>query len=352
MKIARVEWIEYDRRTDRTQGKPKRSLVCRIVADDGAEGVCDLPMWHGDRCGADLRAPVTAALLGRDPLAREELWNDLYAARLSLVLISYADVALWDLAGRLEGKPVHALLGEGTQRKRIAVYKSTPFNVGPPQAYADDAVRTREEGYRGYKIHPYRDWQGPNDAEKDIPVYIAVREAVGDDWPLMCDNFWSYDFDQALRVGHVLDGLGYAWYESPMPENDQWIDRYVRLRQELRTPICAPETAEGAHEVRARWLDAGATDMGRLDVFYGGITSCWKVAKDCQRRGVAMDLHCALWPHLQVFGATTDAAIPYMEGYGGAMRYELDADGCVAIPDAPGVGYDLDWEFIRAARVG
>ena len=64
-----------------------------------------------------------------------------------------------------------------------------------------------------------------------------------------------------------------------MPENDDWIDRYVRLRKVIKTPLCAPETAEGAHEVRIRWIEAGATDMGRLDVFYGGFTSCWKVAQ-------------------------------------------------------------------------
>ena len=59
---------------------------------------------------------------------------------------------------------------------------------------------------------------------------------------------------------------------------------------------------------------------------YGGFTSCCKVAQECERRGIPTDLHGALWPHLQVFGATTDAIIPYMEGYGGAMDYELDWD--------------------------
>jgi L-alanine-DL-glutamate epimerase-like enolase superfamily enzyme len=350
MTIADVEWIEYDRRRDKTHGKPRHTLVCRIVTDEGAEGVCDLPMWHRDRCAQPERQRITAALLGRDPLEREAIWDDLYGAGLSLPLISYADVALWDLYGRVEGKPVHTLLG--TKRDRIAVYKSTPFNVGPPEAYAEDALRTQEQGYRGYKIHPYRDWHGPNDAEKDIPVYRAVREAIGPDWPLMCDNYWSYDdYDEALRVGRILEELDYAWYESPMPENDDWLERYVRLCDELDILVCAPETAEGAHEVRVRWIEAGATDMGRLDVFYGGFTSCWQVAQECERRGIPMDLHCALWPHLQVFGATTDATIPYMEGYGDAMDYALDGDGCVAIPQAGGMGYDLDWDFIRASEL-
>jgi L-alanine-DL-glutamate epimerase-like enolase superfamily enzyme len=350
MRIERVEWIEYDRRQDKTRGKAQHTLVCRILTDDGTEGVCELPMWHRDRSAAPQRQEVTAALLGKDPLQREAIWGELYAAKLSLPLLSYADVALWDLAGRIEGKPVHALLG--TTRDRIAVYKSSPFNVGPPEAYAEDAVASKEAGYRGYKIHPYRDWNGRNDPENDIPVYRAVREAVGPDWPLMCDNYWSYEsYDEARRVGRVLEELNYTWYESPMPENDEWLERYVRLCEELDIPVCAPETAPGAHDVRIRWIEAGATDMGRLDVFYGGLTSCWIVAQECERRGIPMDLHCALWPHLQVFGATTEATVPYMEGYGGAMDYELDTEGCVAIPQDPGMGYELDWGFIHASRI-
>lgn len=348
MKIVQVEWTEYDQRRDKTQGTPRGWLVVRIVADDGAEGVCDLPLWHRNQCGAAERQRITEAIQGRNPLDREGIWNDLYARKLSLPVISYADVALWDMAGRMAGKPVHALLG--TKRNRIVVYKSTPFNVGPPEAYAEDAAKTQAQGFRGYKIHPYRDWHGPNDAEKDVPVYRAVREAVGPDWPLMCDNYWSYDYGQAVRVGHVLEELNYAWYESPMPENDEWLERYVRLCAEFRIPICAPETAEGAHDVRIRWIEAGATDMGRLDVFYGGFTSCWKVAQECERRGILMDLHCDLWPHLQVFGATTEQTIPYMEGYGGTMRYDLDADGCITLPQEPGMGYRLDWDFIRGSR--
>jgi len=347
MRISQVEWVPYDRRRDKSRGKPRHTLAVHVVADNGAEGVCDLPMWHRDSCGEPLRQQITDLILGRDPLEREAIWSDLYARGCSLPLISHVDVALWDLYGRIEGKPVHALLG--TRRDRIAVYKSTPFNVGPPQAYAEDALRTKQQGYRGYKIHPYRVWDGPNDAEKDIPAYIAVREAVGPDWPLMCDNYYSYDYDQALRVGRVLEELGYAWYESPMPEDDDWLERYVRLCGELEIPVCAPETAPGAHDVRVRWIRKGATDMGRLDVFYGGFTSCWKTAQACIEAGIPMDLHCALFPHLQVFGATSETLIPYMEGYGAAMDYELDADGCTPIPQGPGMGYELDWGFIRAS---
>lgn len=349
MKIAETEWIVYDRQHDRDRGNPKLFLVLCLRADDGAEGCCDLPMWHRDACRAEERRKFGPLLLGKDPLERDAIWQMLYGRGLSLPLISYVDVALWDLYGRVEGKPVHALLG--TRRDKIAVYNSTPFNVGPPQAYAEDAVRCKERGFRGYKIHPYRVWDGENDADKDVPVYRAVREAVGSGFPLMCDNYYSYDFDEAVHVGKVLDELDYMWYESPMPENDEWLDRYVALRGEVRTPICAPETAPGAHETRIRWIERGATDMGRLDVFFGGFTSCWKTAVACRKAGIPMDLHCALFPHMQVFGATSEELIPYMEGYAYDRCYDIDEDGYTPIPQGPGMAFDLDWDFIRARRV-
>ena len=81
-----------------------------------------------------------------------------------------------------------------------------------PQAYAQEAVRIRDEGWKAYKIHP------PTNPVDDIKVCKAVREAVGDDYQLMLDSTWCYDYPQALRVGLAIQDLGFYWYEDPLDE--------------------------------------------------------------------------------------------------------------------------------------
>ncbi|MFW6255286.1 MAG: enolase C-terminal domain-like protein [Candidatus Sumerlaeota bacterium] len=71
-----------------------------------------------------------------------------------------------------------------------------------------------------------------------------------------------HEYDEALRVGKVMDELDYYWYESPMPESDEYIAQYIELKKHIRTPLIGGETAPDAHEKRFEWLHAGATDWG------------------------------------------------------------------------------------------
>jgi L-alanine-DL-glutamate epimerase-like enolase superfamily enzyme len=233
----------------------------------------------------------------------------------------------------------------------VKVYRSTQFNIGPPERYAEYALECKERGYQGYKIHPYRIWDGKNNPDKDIPVYRAVREAVGPDYALMSDNFLSYNYEEAVHVGKILDELDYKWYESPMPETDEWMDSYVKLRQVVDLPVCTVETSKGAHDTRIRWIQAAACDIALLDVFFGGITSCIKTGIACEEAGIRMQLHCNLYPHIQVFGATSEELLPYMEDYGEPLHWDLGSDGCVSVPQTSGVSYQLDWDFIEAGKM-
>jgi L-alanine-DL-glutamate epimerase-like enolase superfamily enzyme len=345
VRIQRAEWLLYDRRRSPDPGRASRWVVLRLSAGEGVEGVCHLPPWHVGNFKEEHRLKAGEHLVGCDPFDWEGTWARLREAGVPVGLLSFADVAVWDMIGKMEGCPVHALLG--TQRTHVLAYKSTQFNIGPPDVYAADAVACRDRGYGGYKIHPYRKGDGVNDECPDIALFRAVREAVGPDYAVMADNFMSYDYDQAVRVGRVVDELNYTWYESPMPETDEWIDAYVRLRREVRTPVIGGETSPGAHETRRRWIEAGATAYGRLDVFFGGITLCLLTAIDCEQTGIPMDLHCAMVPHFQVFGATKASLIPYVEDYGVPMWAPMTDQGLVPVPQDPGVGDPVDWELVQ-----
>jgi L-alanine-DL-glutamate epimerase-like enolase superfamily enzyme len=351
MRLSDVEWLDYDT-GKRRNGEPVYRCVLRVTSEQGERG---WSLWRST--GLEERPHVEQLLAGADVCAHEEAWQLLYEAGISLPMVSAVDVALWDLHGRAEHKPVHALLG-GTKRDSIRAYRSTHFNEGSPKDYAEDALRRREQGFHGYKIHPTHNdqWEpgkAEGDIETDIAIYRAVRDAVGADpgFVLMTDNYHTYDYEESVRVGRVLEGLGYLWYESPMFERAEDMENYVRLCSELEIPVCAPETNDGGHMSRLKWMEAGACDINRIDFWYGGITSCWIVAQACRKEGMPLDLHTGHYSHLQVMGATAEETIPYFEHYAVSDGVELRDDGRIPIPQTPGVGMEPDWDYVNANGV-
>ncbi len=365
--IGKIEWIVYETGLRSPSSDPEHRCVVRITTTTGVQGWSDMPGWT--RPDSDTVAQIRNALLQQEVSRRDAIWRELYEQGLSLGTLAGVDIALWDLLGRLENKPVHALLG--TRRQTVKTYLTSGFNLGDPQKYAEYALACKEAGIHGCKIHPYIEWgTGRNGVlnagfhDRDMAVYRAVRDAVGPDYPCMADNYCTYTYEEALRVGRLLDDLGYEWYESPMPESDAWRDRYVALAGQLRTPVCAPETHPESYPARVAWITAKACDISRIDVLLGGFTPCLELALACEAAGVPLDLHHPgrdAYPHLQLIGATSESLIKYTELV--SLSREpcvppgratpdpvFDAGGYVPIPQTPGMGVEMDWPFIYAHR--
>ena len=185
-----------------------------------------------------------------------------------LRVIGAIDVALWDLAGKAAGLPIHRLMG--SYRDKIPAYASSAV-FEDAQEYAEEAVRYKEMGWAAYKIHP------PGSAAWDIQVCEAVRSAVGDDFRIMLDSAWAYDYPDALRVGRAVQDLNFYWYEDPLAYDD--IYGYEKLKQVLTIPIMATEMPMMGPKSYAPWVINKATDYLRGDVcLKGGLTSCLKTA--------------------------------------------------------------------------
>lgn len=367
-RISRVEWIVYDTGLRGVAGELHKRCAIRISTTTGGQGWADLSDWVAPADDETVHL-ISDALLGRSPGDHANLWRQLYEQGLALHTLSAVDIALWDLRGRIEGRPVHALLG--TQRSVVPTCLSTGFNFGEPAAYADYALACKEQGLRAIKIQPYVNWDAETGLaitafpDKDMATYLAVREAVGDEYPCMADYEGIYNYEQALRVGRLLDNLDYAWYGSPMPEDADWIDRYVALAGELRTPVCAPGHASGSYESRLPWIDRGACDISRMGIHLGGLTACLQLATACQEAGIAMELQGAgpdTYPYLQVIGATAASLVHYFEvpsplneshALPGRVTLEpqFDTAGQIWVPESPGMGVELDWKYIFTHRV-
>jgi L-alanine-DL-glutamate epimerase-like enolase superfamily enzyme len=348
------------------------SSITKIVTDEGIEGY----NLGGDR--ATIERFVKPLLVGEDPLDREKLWHWMtqFAGRGSSThefnerLVGSIDCALWDLYGRMVGLPVHKLLGGC--RDRVKAYASTWPNMGKPEDYAQHALACKNKGYKAYKVHAYiffnpYEWQPapqlPGYPEADIEVCRAVREAVGDDMVLMLDPYGVYTLEQSLWVGRELEKLGYYWLEHPMIETQ--LEPYRRLTRELDIAICSPEHVPGGIFARAEWMLQGGSDMCRIDVGYGGLTACYKMAMFCQALGLQCEIHGGGWAHSQILGATPESTCEYFER--GLLRPDLDYEtpppylkaicdplddqGNVIVPTKPGLGMEFDWNYIEEHRV-
>jgi L-alanine-DL-glutamate epimerase-like enolase superfamily enzyme len=351
--------------------------LTRIVTDAGAEGYYLGGRGHGDQDGLSpeeqdyLRQRIRPLLVGEDPFDREKFWQWLWAAKTPENLLSVIDMALWDLLGRLTNLPVHKLLGGC--RDKVLAYASTYPNMGSPENYAEHAAACQRQGYRAYKIHPYYYWDPatgkavpgrPSHIDWDIEVCRAVRARVGDAMVLMYDPWGTYHiYEEALKVGRELERLNFHWYEHPMPEHR--VEPYVRLARALEIPICSPEIVEGMIFSRADWIRREASDISRIDVLRGGITGARKMASICEAYGVRCEIHMSGFGNLQILGATSEDTCEYYErgllapgvDYETPMPYlketcdALDADGYVHLPSAPGLGYQIIWDYIEANRI-
>jgi L-alanine-DL-glutamate epimerase-like enolase superfamily enzyme len=357
---------------------PKADLMQTVLAIETDEGVTGYYFGggsHGDNEGLNvvdqqmIRGRILPLLKGQDPLDREMVWKWLWVANIPENVASVIDNALWDLVGRAFNTPVYKLMG-GAGREKVKAYASTYPNIGVPRVYAEHALACKNEGYQAYKIHPHYFWNPetgqptpgrPSNIKADIETCHLVREAVGPDYVLMFDPWGTYmTMEEAIKVGRELEKLDFYWYEHPMPEYR--VESYVRLSRELSIPILSPEIVAGGVFSRAEWILRGAGDMSRIDVVRGGITGARKTAIVAEAYGLHCEMHMAGWGNLQVIGATSEDTSEYYEkgllapgvDYDAPHPYlkntcdRIDAEGYVHMPKGPGMGYEIEWDYIDA----
>jgi L-alanine-DL-glutamate epimerase-like enolase superfamily enzyme len=346
--------------------------VLTIDTDEGVQGVDFLP---GPGPGAAIVGQqivtfLKPLLLGRDPLEIGALWQAMHRRQrfVDPAAIGVVDVALWDLAGKAAGWPIHRLLG--SYRQRVPAYFSSGHHERAAD-YAEEAAHWQRQGWQGYKLHPpsLELWGGDVPVEADIEACAAVREAVGPRMTLMLDSGWSYSYPEAVKVGLAIQELGYHWYEDPLPADD--IHGYVRLKQQLHIPILATETTLGGLHALPPWLMASATDFLRGDVVIkGGITGLLKIAHLAEAFRMTCEVHDGYNALNNVAGLHVIMAIPNCDwfevltfnptgefglerlSYGLTEPIRIDGQGYVHAPTRPGLGYDVDWELIESARIG
>jgi L-alanine-DL-glutamate epimerase-like enolase superfamily enzyme len=278
----------------------RNAVLVRIKTSEGIEGVGEigesafLPRAV-ERIVSDRFAPM---LLNEDPVNIEKLWQKMYVRSahwgrkgVTIPIISGLEIALWDILGKLNNKPLYELIG-GAYRDKIRVYASAGMDdsVGEIIKESKEFVK---QGYLGLKIRI-----GHEDPTSDIEKVKMVREAIGNNIDLMVDAGQCYvdfpwDFNTALMVAKELENYKIFWLEEPLPPDD--IEGYILLANATNVSIAAGEnefTRYGFKDlIIKRAVDIIQPDVTRS----GGISECKKIAAIAS----AYNMRCA--PH--IFGA-------------------------------------------------
>lgn len=338
--------------------------LLRIITDEGVEG------YHFGVNAAAIHRLVKPILIGEDPFYREKIWQSikerqrLNMGTLSDKVLAAVDQALWDLAGRTLNQPVYKLLG--ATRDKVPAYGSTMCGddlengLDTPESYARFAQQLVERGYKAIKLHT---WQPPipgaPDPKRDVAACAAVREAVGDDIVLMLDPFHYYSRAQAYYLAKELEKLNYYWMEEPMDEHS--ISSYVWLSSQTSLNIVGPETAEGKMHTRAEWIVQNACDMVRAGVGdVGGITPMMKIVHLAESFNMQMESHGSGVGNLHVLcamgipGEYHERGLlhPFIDydqppAWLNALPDPMDDEGYVHVPQGPGLGLDINFDYIR-----
>ncbi len=271
--------------------------------------------------------------------------------------ISGIDIALWDILGKVTGQPVGRLLG-GMYRDRIKPYASILF--AEPSILKERLEAVLSRGFRAVKLG----WSGFGRVNRkyDELLVRTARETVGPDVEIMVDaggseQFWPHGYKWALETAKMLADFQVTWFEEALVPDD--LEGFKRLRENAPLPIATGEVLT-RRQAFLPFIEQGAVDIIQPDTTKcGGLSEARRIGWTAYDHGVqlvshgwntaiglAADLHlAAALPVARYVEYITPS--PYIDEIT-TVPFELDSEGLLPIPTAPGLGIELDRE--RLAR--
>jgi len=288
-------------------------------------------------------------LLGREADRIEALWQSMwwalhYGGRggpVSLA-ISAVDIALWDLAATRAGKPLWRFLGGFDPR--VPCYAGgidLEFSLDRLLAQSDEF---RKQGFRAIKMKVGR----PRLSE-DIERVRAMRDYLGEDFPLMADANMKWSVDQAIRAARALADFRLVWLEEPTIPDD--VAGHVRIVREGGQPVATGENLHTLWEFK-QMIAAGGVTFPEPDVTNcGGITAFMKVAHLAEAFNLPVTSHGAHDITVHLLAAAPNRS--YLEAHGfGLDRFIAEPlrieDGLAVAPERPGHGVEFDWKGMQS----
>jgi D-galactarolactone cycloisomerase len=366
MKIRDVEafpvsWAPEDR-------PEQRSAWVRIHCDDGSSGIGEAsPMQGGAASLGIVVHNLAPALIGKDPLDHAVLHDTLLHRFAKLGpegaltgALAAVDIALWDLKGKLFAQPVYKLLG-GAWRTSLTFYASIGGNG---ERTVDEVLRVVESRLKdqpaAVKIRFDNDRTKHDiDIPGDIAKARAVRKLVGEGFPLAFDANNGYSVGGAIRVGRVLEELGYWWFEEPVQHYH--IKAMGEVAQKLDITVSAGEqtyTLSGLADLIAAGVRMVQPDIVKM----GGITGMMRCIALAHAHGVELVPHqtqptIGHLANLHVAASQLHATKPCELNDPSPRQHAVwenppkPVDGLFHLPTEPGLGLQINEAELARRRI-
>ncbi|MBN2634331.1 MAG: mandelate racemase/muconate lactonizing enzyme family protein [Bacteroidales bacterium] len=347
------------------------TFLCRVKSKDGAEGIS---VANNDQMKS--LWPVFINRLqpffpGKDARTLEKLIDEVYVYRSNYKMQNLAlwvplatiEFAILDMLGKIAGKSIGQLIGD-IHNPEIAVYQAN----GERGITAEKTIEhlIREVGETKAKALKFKvggrmsnNFESPaGRSEKLIPL---VRQTFGDDMVIYADSNGSYTVDEAIRIGRIMEEYRIDFYEEPVPFD--WYEETKEVADALSIPVAGGEQEPSLHNFR--WLIANdALQIVQPDVFYfGGMIRSMKVARMAEVLGKECTPHISGsglgYLYMMHFVSSIPNAGPYHEfkGFNNSLPFACDTSplnskaGVVKVPSGPGLGIEIDAEYIARHKV-
>jgi galactonate dehydratase len=373
MKIVAIDLIRYERSLTVHAGAIDWLWV-RLHTDEGLTGLGETyPLAAAEQ--SVIRRSLAGVLLGRNPLAIDRLWADMFRAvsysgwaGAEMRAISAVDIALWDLAGKAAGMPVYQLLG-GASREAIPIYNTCYDRIDflrEPERLAAELLAAGVTAMKIWPFDPIAQETGgvsltAEQLQRGAEPLRRIRRQFGDRIDVAIEFHGYWNLPSAIRIAQALEEWRPMWLEEMLPQDN--LAAYRELAQATRLPLCLSE------RLMTRWgfrelFDLGAAQIIMPDVAWcGGISEAKKIASIAETWYRPVAPHNCGGPVLHFASAHLAANLTnlylletvrrhYQEEYEGLLTAVLaPAGGKLPLPPGPGLGVELSADALRRPGV-
>jgi D-galactarolactone cycloisomerase len=366
LEITRVETIpiiaplEREFRGSYYRMTNRATLIVRLHTRDGIVG--EAYVGDEDKTLEEIEAIVhnelAPLLAGEDAMAVERCWARCYRVtfdilrdrRLGLVALAGVDTAIWDAVGKALQQPLWRLWGG--YRNHVQMLAIGGYYGEPLGTIADELGFYQQVGLAGVKFKV-----GGRSPAEDAERVLAARDAAGPDFVIAIDANQGYSVPEAVELSRQLEGAGIRWFEEPVRwHNDRRDLRDVRMRGPV--PVCAGQSEHSASGCRDL-MEAGAIDVCNFDASWSGGPTVWRrVSAIAASYNVQMGHHeePQVSSHLiasQPHGTYAETFHPDRDPFWWNLIANRPAlsDGSITLSDAPGLGWELDWDYVDKHRI-
>ena len=307
----------------------------------------------GSAIASHIKDDFSSILIGIEPNNIEEIWNKLwwhvhFAGRGGAMsfAISAVDIALWDLKGKQESKPIWKILGG--ENPNVQVYAG-----GVDLQFTMHELITQTESFLNNGFNAIKMKIGRQNISKDIERIAKIRSVLGNNRKLMVDANMNWTVDQAIQAARLMQPYNVFWFEEPTIPED--IEGHIRIQNEGGIPIATGENFHNVFEFE-HFISSHAVSFPEPDVAtIGGITAWMKVAKMALKSNLPITSHGVHDLHVHLLAAAPNSSMMEVHAFG-LENYIVEplqiVNGNTIAPNRPGHGVEFDFEKLTPLRIG